>query len=221
MAKDNSSEILNTAKDLYLKADYESALETIREGRDDLDPGLFHYNLGSLHLKKNELGPARLHLEKAKKESFSFPMVYKNLEIVIAQPQVYDPTKSKDILEASTAKVLDTPVIFFFILAAVICSAGLLAVRKNLLKSIATASLVLVLGIVPLSTKMILDNLYSSAIVLKTVRVFEGPSQVFTDYGEIAEGSRVIIGESKADWYYIISPKAIQGWVPKADIAFY
>ncbi|CAN0054173.1 unnamed protein product, partial [Chrysoparadoxa australica] len=97
----NSKEILNSAKTYYLNGDYEAAKNAVLEGKPHLDSGLFHYNLGSIYLKMGKLGPARFHLEKAKTEGFSYPMLWKNLTYVKAQSQVLDPTKSKDIQEVT------------------------------------------------------------------------------------------------------------------------
>ncbi len=221
MPDSKADQILKSAEEFYVNQDYDSALSVILKAKSDLDPGLFHYNLGSIYLKMEQLGPARFHLEKAKNFGFSYPMLWKNLKYIKAQPQVLDPTKSKNFQEFFVGKVIDTPM-FFVGLFGLICTIFiLLSFRKKWIEIKAAVAGVILLALLPLAGSYIIKNGYQYAIALKPIRVYEGPSKIYPDYGEIAEGSRVLINNLQDDWYFIISPSSQSGWVEKTDLGFY
>lgn len=221
MSESKAEQILKNAEQFYIKKDYEAALGVILEAKDTLDPGLFHFNLGSLYLKKGELGPARFHLEKAKDSGFSYPMLWKNLKYIQTQPQVLDPVKSKNIQEYVVGKTMDVPLSFvgiFSLLAVIII---LFSLQRKWIERKFIAVILLLLSIAPLGISYSIKKGYNYAIALKPLRVYEGPSKIYPDYGEISAGSRVIINNFQDDWYYILSPRSQSGWVEKTDLGFY
>ncbi|MCF8058009.1 MAG: SH3 domain-containing protein [Bacteriovoracaceae bacterium] len=221
MAKSKADQILKEAQQFYVNKDYESALSVILKGKESISPGLFHYNLGSIYLKMGDLGPSRLHLEKAKSHGFQYPMLWKNLKYIKTQNQVYDPTKSKIFKEAFIGKVLDIPdvLIMMVTLALIIFLLGIF--RKGWIRSKKYLALALVLIIVPLTSSYLIKRNFNYAVVLKPLRIYEGPSKIYPDFGEVSPGSRVVVGQLRDNWYFVISPSDISGWVEKANLAFY
>jgi hypothetical protein len=221
MADSKADEILKQAQQFFVNKDYESALSVIREGKPHLDTGLFHYNLGSIYTKSGELGPGRYHLEKAKKAGFNYPMLWKNLNYIKNQPQVMDPTKAKDYQEVFVGKVLDIPFSFVSIACLFILAVLILLFRKSILNLKKTVLCVFVLVLLPPVTSIAIKKGYRYAIALKPVRVYEGPSKIYPDFGEIAAGSRVVVGKLHDSWYFLLSPSSISGWVDRTHLAFY
>lgn len=221
MSETKAGQILKDAEQFYVNKDYESALSVILKGKGELDTGLFHYNMGSIYLKRGELGPARFHLEKAKNKGFGYPMLWKNLKFIQEQPQVLDPVKSKNIQEFVVGKVMDIPISFFGILTLLLISIILLSYRNLWIKTKSVMISLLVLSLIPLAGSMLIHRGYKYAIALKPVRVYEGPSKIYSDYGEIPSGSRVVINKFQDNWYFILSPSSISGWVEKTDLGFY
>lgn len=221
MPKAKSIEILNSAKTYYLNGDYETAKSTILEGKPHLDSGLFHYNLGSIYLKMGQFGPARFHLEKAKSDGFSYPMLWKNLDYVKAQSQVLDPTKSKNFQEVFVGKVMDVPISLFGIFTLIVLATLLVMLRRKTIKFAMFSLVFLVIGLFPIMGKYFIDKGYDYAIALKPTRVYEGPSKIYPDYGELGAGSRVIVSKFHDNWFFIISPKDLSGWVDKSNLGFY
>ncbi len=221
MANSKADEILKEAQQFYVNKDYDSALSVIRKGKGNLSPGLFHYNLGSIYLKKGELGPARLHLEKAKLSDFNYPMLWKNLKYIKSQSQVFDPTKSKDIQEVFVGKALDLPdsMVLIATLMVIVVLLGLF--RKGIVLSKKYLLVAIVLSALPLGSIFFIKKGYNYAVALKPVRVYEGPSKIYPDFGEIAPGSRVVVGRFHDNWYYVLSPSDLSGWVEKVNLAFY
>ena len=221
MANDSTQDILKAAQDSYLKEDFQNSLKIIRENKDSLDAGLFHYNLGSIYLKMNDFGPARFHFEKAKDEGFNYPMLWNNLEYIKLQPGVSDASSSKHIEEALIAKTMDIPLSFFLIFFLVGLSTLLLMIRRKWLENklviLIAAAVVIIPGVFRYSYK----EGHSFAVALKDSRVHEGPSKIYPDYGKINAGSRIVVGRFYDDWYYIVSPSDRAGWVQKSDLGFY
>lgn len=221
MAESKADQILKQAQQFFVNKDYESALSVIREGKPLLDSGLFHYNLGSIYTKSGELGPGRFHLEKAKKEGFNYPMLWKNLKYIKNQPQIMDPTKSKDLQEVFVGHVLDVPSSFVTIFSLMILVMLLFFYRRSAIKLRAFIVLVVVFSLAPLAGSFAIKRDYRYAITLKPVRVYEGPSKIYPDLGEVAAGSRVIVGRFHDSWYFLMSPSSISGWVDRKNLAFY
>lgn len=221
MSGTKAEHLLKDAEQFYINKDYESALSVILSSKDSLDPGLFHYNLGSVYLKKGDLGPARYHLEKAMDNGFSYPMLWKNLKFIQKQPQVLDPVKSNNLQELFIGKVLDIPMAFVGIFSLLMIVSVLFALRRKWLQHKAVAVILFILCLMPPVISYSVKKGYKYAIALKPVRVYEGPSKIYTDYGEIGAGSRLIINNFQDNWYFILSPKSLSGWVEKSDLGFY
>ena len=221
MSKDKSNQILKRIENLYQKGDFESAKNEVLKSKSHLDSGLFHYNLGSLYLKMGKIGPARLQLEKAKVKGFNFPMLWKNLNYVNGQPQVQDPTKSKDLKEFFIGKTLDIPISSFILFSTVVFILILFFLRRKTLNIVSFLTLFILLSLLPLGFKYYLDHSLDYAIALVPTRVYEGPSKIYPDYGELGEGSRVILSKYHDNWFFITSPQDYMGWVEKDKLGFY
>ena len=65
MTDTNTNPQPKSVEELYLSGDLEAAIDLALSQKSQMEPGHFHYNLGSLYLKKGDLGAARLNLEKA------------------------------------------------------------------------------------------------------------------------------------------------------------
>ena len=49
---------------LYRKGEYQKAEKLLLTNKEEIPPGIFHYNLGTIHLKIENFSAARFHLEK-------------------------------------------------------------------------------------------------------------------------------------------------------------
>jgi tetratricopeptide (TPR) repeat protein len=221
MANHSTQEILKAAQDYYLKGEYENSLKIIRENKDHLDSGLFHYNLGSIYLKLNDFGPARFHLEKAKEDGFSYPMLWNNLEYIKLQPDVADPTYSKNWKDYTIANAIDIPMNFYLLYFLLGLSLFLLLLKKKWIQNKLLMIFYILLLVFPPIARYTYEQGHNFAVALKDLSIHEGPSQIYPDYGSIAAGSRVIVGKFYDDWYYIVSPRNKSGWVKKSDLGFY
>ena len=220
MSNSSTMEALKASQQLYIDGEFDKAIEKTLEAKESMDSGLFHYNLGSMYLKKGELGPARFHMEKAKSLNFSYPMLWKNLNFINAQREVLDPKKTKIFSEKFIGHYMDIPAIVFTSTMALVLIFTILGARLRKLSNGFIVALC-ILSVIPWGVKLYLSNTYKFAVVIEDGRVYEGPSKIFQDYGLVPEGSRVIVGKYHDKWYYILSPKDFSGWVNKKSLGFY
>ena len=76
MEKVKANEWVENLKKLYVEAEYKSAEDKMRQNKAAYSEGVYHYNLGTLHIKKGEIGLGRYGLEKALAHGFQSPQVF-------------------------------------------------------------------------------------------------------------------------------------------------
>ena len=131
----NTSELLATVKTLYLQEDFAGAVQALTKNPQSLPPEIWHYNLGTLHLKNGNWGMGRFHLEKASKAGFVGDMNFKNLSMVKAREEVVDLYRSESLLERTLDYTLLFPASSYVILTPLILAVLLLLwVRLKALK---------------------------------------------------------------------------------------
>jgi tetratricopeptide (TPR) repeat protein len=221
MVNHSTQDILKAAQESYLNGDFQNSLKIIRENKDTFDSGLFHYNLGSIYLKLNEFGPARFHLEKAKNEGFNYPMLWSNLKYIKLQPGITDPALSRNWKEVGIAEMMDIPLALYLTFFLVILLGLVISIRKKWLNNKIVIFFIFLISLVPMTFRYTYKEGHSFAVAIKDLRIHEGPSSIYPDYGKISAGSRVIVGRFYDDWYYIISPQDQSGWVQKTNLGFY
>ena len=80
MSDNNIENILITFKDLYLKKDFNACVDLLLKEKESFNPGLFHYNLGTVYLKLEKPAIGRYHLEKARKEQKKLNRIKKRID---------------------------------------------------------------------------------------------------------------------------------------------
>ena len=95
MEKVKANEWIENLKKLYVEADYKSVEEKLRQNKKVYTDGVYYYNIGTLHIKKGEIGLGRYGLEKALVHGFQSPQVFHNLDLVREKIQVEDISSSR------------------------------------------------------------------------------------------------------------------------------
>lgn len=219
MDNTNTNISLKELEDLFLAKKYDEARDYLVAKKDTISPGLFHYNMGVILGEQGNLAVSRYHFEIAKKNGFSHPAVYKNLKIVEAGIGV----KSKpDSMMEYTADFFSSTSssIFLFVTLLIVFIMMIVARKLQLSKKFVTA--VLILFFMPLIFKSFyFDNKYSTALSLKEVELFQGPSKVYEVIDMIPAGSKLILSKSHSDWVFIEYPIEFSGWIDRSKIAYY
>ena len=217
----NTIEILKSLQELYLSKDYSGAAKLLIKNKLKLDPGLFHYNLGTVHSKMGNLAAGRYHLEKSLKNNFVNSKVLNNLNFVEQSLSVQDLSTSKNFYDRtidSSLKFSGTSylaVTLIFLVAVTICF------KKKILVNRWFIGIFLALAITPISYHQFYLKNIKHAILLSDGEVREGPSGVFTTKMSIQAGSKVIVGEFEPGWVFIKYPLELSGWIKRTSLGLY
>lgn len=207
--------------ELYLKKDYKGAAQYLLKNKQHIDSGIFHYNLGTVYAKMGDQATARFHLEKAIQDGYINSSSLNNLTYVKSQLQVDDLTTSTSFPDSMMNLAIAIPAAGYFslTLAMLVIFTILIRLRKIQKKWIMTA--VVLLAIAP----VLFSNFYvkniNFAVALKDVPVYEGPSKIFNEKGQIRAGSKVILGEFKEGWFFVKFPISLSGWINKDQLGLY
>jgi len=96
-------------EELYLKKDYKGAISYLLQNKQQLNSGIFHYNLGTVYSKIGEYPAARFHLEKSIKEGYINSSSLNNLTYVKSQLQVDDISTSTNLPDELMNTALSIP----------------------------------------------------------------------------------------------------------------
>lgn len=210
-----------TFEELYVKSDFKGAASYLIQNKQQLNSGIFHYNLGTVYSKMGDYAAARFHLEKAMKEGLVNSSTVNNLNFVKTQLQVDDLSTSQAFSDQAINTALAVPLNAYLTLSLMIMLSGLFwsRVKKKMLPS--RIIFVVLLALVPfLFSKIYIANI-NYAIALKESPVYEGPSKIFAEKGKVRAGSKIILGDFKEGWFYVKYPVSLAGWISKDQLGIY
>lgn len=216
MENDNTNNLLKEMESSYLKGDFKSAQDLLLKSKDNLDLGLFHYNLGTVFAKEHELGAARYNFEKAKKIGFSYPGLEKNLNLTIKLIEGDSVKFEQNALSLSSSLSLSYVLLFTVCVWLIAC-----LLKKAQKINWRSLGIVTFICLSLVGTKMFyIDNLYQSAINVKKIQIYEGPSDIYSVIKEVSEGHKLIVGKSYEDWVLIEWPIEFAGWIKRTEIGY-
>lgn len=219
--KNNEAANLASFEELYLKKDYKGAANFLLQNKQQLDSGIFHYNLGTVYTKLNDFPAARYHLEKAIKEGYINSSSLNNLAFIKSQLQVDDVSTSTSLPDQFINSAISLPQSSYLSLTLVLVLLGIALIKsKKLVKKFAIIVFTLI-ALSPVIFAYTYLGQINYAITFKEVPLFEGPSKIFTEKGKVRAGSKIILGEYKDGWFYVKFPISLAGWVSKDQIGLY
>jgi hypothetical protein len=207
--------------ELYLKKDYKGAAHYLLKNKQQIDSGIFHYNLGTVYSKMGDQAIARFHLEKAIQEGYINSSSLNNLTYVKSQLQVDDLTTSTSLPDEiiNTAVSIPSAGYLSMTLALMLVFSILIRLKKIQKKWIMFA--VLLISLSPI----IMLNFYikniNYAVALQDIPLYEGPSKIFNEKGTVRAGSKIIIGQFKDGWFQVEFPISLSGWINKDQLGLY
>lgn len=217
--------IESTAKisfeELYLKKDYKGAANYLLQNKQQFDSGIFHYNLGTVYSKQGDFAAARFHLEKAIKEGYINSSSLNNLTYVKGQLQVDDLSTSSNLPDQLMNSALAIPPTAYLSLSLVflLCGISLLKTKK-LRRKLSMALFALLIAAPVVFSNLYLDKI-NYAVAFKDVPLYEGPSKIFAEKGQIKAGSKIILSDFKEGWFYVKFPISLTGWINKDQLGLY
>ena len=220
MANPNTEQTLKSLQSKYEVKDYDGVIKLLLENKSVFHEGIFHYNLGTAYLKKENFPAARLHFEKSLAKGHIGPHLFKNLEATKKKISAYTFESSRSMKDEIFSQSLSVPIYYFHTITLVIILTALLLKKFSKIKKISFI-FILLLGLVPSGLGLILKNNYNSAILLSDVSVYEGPSEAFDKSTQIPGGVKIIIKKANDNWLYIVSPVFYSGWIQRKKIGIF
>jgi tetratricopeptide (TPR) repeat protein len=219
-ATENSAHNLSF-EELYLKKDYKGAANYLLQNKQQLNSGIFHYNLGTVYSKMGDFPAARFHLEKAIKEGYINSSSLNNLTFVKTQLQVDDLSTSSMLPDELMNSALSIPGSAYLSFTLVFLLLGLILLKtKKLVRKTSIALFVVLIAAPILFSQFYLDKV-NYAVAFKDVPLYEGPSKIFSEKGKVRAGSKIILGEFKEGWFYVKFPISLTGWISKDQLGLY
>lgn len=205
-------DVVQTFEEYYIKMDYPNALLMLEKKQNDMDAGLWHYNMGSVLAKMNDLPLARFHLIMAESNGLHSKELIQNklyVEDKLEISRLEQPLDSYDYLIKSGLAAADGPLLSVGFLFLVI---GLWFLKKSPTVKSALAFVIAVAA--PLMLDLWIDS-WPRKIVTTPKVIYDGPSALFGTRGELPVGLMVITN-TKDEWEKIIYPSRFSGWI-KSD----
>lgn len=217
MKNSTTTDVLKSLETLYTQSKYQEAIDLLLKNKGSFEPGVFHYNLGSLYLKQKDLAVARFHLEKAYHSGFQTQEVTNNLKVVESGLNLSTLEDSGNTLTDGFYQVIFAPnayVVTYLLFFALF----LVWVKKVKNLSWIWLSSLAILFLLPAAMKIWWNKDLNMAITLKGTQSKEGPSGIFENNHDLPAGVKLIVTKPKEGWYFIQHPSHLSGWVRHEDI---
>ena len=203
---------LKTFQDYYLKKDYPNALLTLQKNQQSIDPGIWHYNMGTVAGEMNNWPLARYHFLLADKNGFEGDELKRNEQLTLEKLEVVNlekPLNTSDYLIKASLFAAEGVLVTVSLLILIF---GLWSLRKSLtwgrIALVATGTALPILLHVWI-------NSWDAKIIMSTKPLHEGPSALFGINGEVPAGV-LILSNEKGEWEEIVFPSRFSGWIKSA-----
>lgn len=205
---------LKTFQDYYLKKDYPNALLTLQKNQQSIDPGLWHYNMGTVAGEMSNWPLARYHFVLAKKNGFEGADLERNQQFVMEKLEVGPLEKPLNTSDYLIKAGLFAGEGWLITLSLFILVIGLLSLRKSL--SWIRVTLIIVAIAVPMTLHFWINS-WEAKIVMTPQPLREGPSALFGVNSEVPAGV-LVLTNVKEDWEEIVFPSRFSGWIKSTGI---
>ncbi len=201
-------DVLKTVEALHAQKDYKSAIHKLETNQSKISPGVWHYNMGSVHGKLENWSLSRFHFLMAELNGYSTKELMMNKKLVESKLSIekYEkPISTTDYLIKGSliaSQGILTMVSFLIILFA-IYRARKVSELKSLALTTLFAGFILVLNFWILS--------WTKVVVFSPQMVREGPSVIFRETTEVPAGIMLVISK-EGEWSKIIYPSRFEGW---------
>ena len=200
---------MKTVEKLYSDGQYQEAVKLLEEGRGQLAPSLWHYNLGTLYGKLEQWPEARFHFLMAELNGFSSIELNQSLSLVEEKLEIGRYEKNlefQDYLIKGMINYSDGLYTFFSLLFLLITLFLYLKKKsqKLIIITFCCSAIFLVLNLWILT--------WDRFIVFEKNSIYDGPSSLFKTTSELPEGV-MIVTINKDGWHKIIYPSRFAGWI--------
>jgi hypothetical protein len=218
VSRNNINSTLKSLESLYLKGDYDAAIQMQKEMGETFSPGHLYYNLGTLNLKKGDMAAGRYYLELSKKYNFNSSMVAHNLGVAKKSLEVSEIGTEDNSLNNIVNYGLEASGANYLTLTLLLALISLLIWRMRFVKKKVLILSLFLISLFPYGFYQFYISNINFAISLNVAEIYEGPSEIFSKIGSVRPGEKVLIGEENNGWLYITYPKSLNGWVNKTKL---
>ena len=207
-------DVLKTVQNYYTQKDYQSALDTLIKNQDQVPPGIWHYNAGTLYGKLENWAMARFHFLSADSEGYTSKESVLNRQLVEEKlniEKIEKPTSASDYFYKFS--MIGTQGIFTT-LGLILIIAGIVAIWKK--ANVRVTMVFFLTALMTLGLNWWILSLDKS-IVLTSVQIHEGPSAIFASADELPKGV-LIITSRKEGWLEIKYPSRFMGWIKDSGL---
>lgn len=200
---------LKTFQDYFLKKDYPNALLTLQKNQQSIDPGIWHYNMGTVAGEMNNWPLARYHFLLASKHGLESSELKRNEQLALEKLDVVKlekPLNSSDYLIKAGLFAGEG---FLITIALLFLLIGLWSLRKSL--TWVRTALVVVGTALPILLHVWINS-WDAKIVMIAKPLHDGPSALFGINGEVPAGV-LILANVKGEWEQVVFPSRFSGWI--------
>lgn len=221
MANTNTAEFLKSLEAKYLDGQYQEVLDAFyHQGAEFLSGGHLYYNIGSLYARLEQWGAGRYYLEKAIVHGDFSNQTQNNLAYVREQLQVFDLSSSERLTDRLFDFFLTTPYSAFLTFSLLIFFVYMVVLLWKELNFITWRTLIILLFAgLPLAAASYAQR-FELAVNVDDVALRQGPSDIYQSKSTLHAGSKVIVGQEYNNWYMVMRPKELSGWVKKDELSF-
>lgn len=219
MSDFNTDTFLKSLEAYYLEQDWAAAISQIKANQDNLEPWLYHYNLGTFFARAEEFGAGRYHLEKSLMEGGPRVDILNNLDFILRYIGESDLTLSGLWYDRLVGTWSLLPSNLFIATTLFLLLLILLAVLWKGVRSPLALVCGVLIALIPVSVDRLWMSRYVTAIALTPVSVYEGPSSVFEVKYSVGAGAKMVVSPSASPhWYRITQPRSMVGWVRSEEL---
>jgi hypothetical protein len=196
-------------------------VQYLLSNKQQMDSGIFHYNLGTVYSKMGDQATARFHLEKAIHDGYINTSSLNNLNYVKSKLQVDDLSTSVEIPDQLINLSTSTPPAAYISLTLVLSLILAMLIRFQKIQKKWLMVLGLLIAVSPIGFSLFYVKNINYAIALKDIPLYEGPSKIFNEKGQVRAGSKIVLGKFKEGWFYVEFPLSLSGWINKDQLGLY
>lgn len=207
--------------ELYVKKEYDKLLSEMISKKSDFDKNLFHYNLGTVFLKKGDYPLARYHFEKSKKAGFTGSELENNYNFLKNNLDVFYFSESHERSDRVKDFLYTGPFDFYLLISMILVLLFLLLRKVSVIKSNLVTIILILISFFPVLFFGTSVSSKNFAIALKDIPVREGASEIYEKTVSIKAGSKLILGKRSSDWFWVEAPKHLSGWIKRKDLGLF
>jgi len=211
-------QFFQTLEKQYIEGSYSEVITSLLSHSQDIQSGLYHYNLGTLYAKMGKMGIARFHFERALGQGNVSAMVMNNLSAVKESLTQSALQKPEGLSYQTLFSIGEMPDQIFLTFGLIVAIISIFVCRFRILKYWKHLLVVGLLGFIPYVTISLVKEDVNFAICLERSNILEGPSEIYKVNDELPEGIKVLLGDTKGDFIFIKAPEKYTGWVKRIDI---